>query len=130
MSRRTDAALNWILAFVAILVLGSAVMLVVALPAIFNSSDNSGAVLQGNQMAACRSLLAYDVNSAKAELDLVFALGLQAAVRDDDPQLESLADQIPPRAAAVREALEAQRVGNEMSRDDPDAFLAQCEEKS
>jgi len=126
-SKRTDAALNGILMFVAVLVLGSAVMLVVALPRIFDTSSNTDAVLEGNQMAACRSLLAYDVNTAKAELDILFGLGLRAAVIEDDATTEQLAEQVPVLADAVHAALEAQRLGNELSRDDPEAFLEQCE---
>lgn len=127
--RRTDAALDGILVVVAVLVLGSAVMLVVALPRIFDTSSNTDAVLQGNEMAACRSLLAYDVNTAKAELDILFAEGLNAAVADDDATVADLAAQIPERAAAVRSALSAQRDGNTLSRDEPEQFLQQCEER-
>lgn len=127
MSHRKDVVLNWVLAFVAVLVLGSAVMLVVALPAIFSARNNTDEVRKGNEMAACRALLAYDVNSAKADLDIVFALGLQAAVADDDATLRQQADLIPDRAKVLRDALEAQRVGNELSRDDPEAFLRECQ---
>ena len=127
MSHRKDVVLNWVLAMVAVLVLGSAVMLVVALPAIFSARNNTDEVRRGNEMAACRALLAYDVNSAKADLDIVFALGLQAAVADDDVSLRQQADLIPERAKVLRDALEAQRVGNELSRDDPDAFLEECQ---
>lgn len=127
MSHRKDLVLNWVLAMVAILVLGSAVMLVVALPAIFSARNNTDEVRKGNEMAACRALLAYDVNSAKADLDIVFALGLQAAVADDDVTLRQQADLIPERAKILRDALEAQRVGNELSRDDPTAFLRECQ---
>jgi hypothetical protein len=126
-SHRKDLVLNWVLAMVAVLVLGSAVMLVVALPAIFSARNNTDEVRRGNEMAACRALLAYDVNSAKADLDIVFALGLQAAVADDDVTLRTQADLIPERAKLLRDALEAQRVGNELSRDDPAAFLRECE---
>lgn len=130
MSHRKDMILNWVLAVVAVLVLGSAVMLVVALPAIFSARNNSDEVKRGNEMAACRALLSYDVNAAKADLDIVFALGLQAAVADDDTTLRTQADLIPERAKVLREALEAQRVGNELSRDDPGAFLIHCQEGS
>jgi hypothetical protein len=126
---RTDRALNGILLFIAVLTAGSVIMLIVALPAIFSSNDNSSQVKQGNEMAACRSLLAYEVNSAKAELDILFALGLQAAVTDNDAQLEELAALIPDGAAKVRTALEQQRVGNELSRDDPGQFLVDCEDR-
>ena len=128
MSHRKDLILNWVLAVVAILVLGSAVMLVVALPAIFSARNNTDEVKRGNEMAACRALLAYDVHWAKADLDIVFALGLQAAVADDDDTLKTQADLIPDRAKALRDALEAQRVGNELSRDDPGEFLIRCEQ--
>lgn len=128
MSHRKDVVLNWVLAMVAVLVLGSAVMLVVALPAIFSARNNTDEVRRGNEMAACRALLAYDVNSAKADLDIVFALGLQAAVADDDATLQQQADLIPERAKILRDALEAQRIGNELSRDDPDAFLTECQQ--
>lgn len=128
MSHRKDLILNWVLAVVAILVLGSAVMLVVALPAIFSARNNTDEVKRGNEMAACRALLSYNVNAAKADLDIVFALGLQAAVAEDDDALQGQVGQIPERAKVLRDALEAQRVGNELSRDDPAEFLIRCQE--
>ena len=126
---RTDRALNGVLAVVAVLTAGSLIMLMVALPAIFSSRNNTNAVLQGNEMAACRSLLAYDVNSSKAELDVLFGDGLRAAVLDQDEEVEALAGLIPAATAKVRAALELQRAGNELSRDNPEAFLLQCSER-
>lgn len=126
---RTDRALNGVLAVVAVLTAGSVIMLMVALPAIFSSRNNTNAVLQGNEMAACRSLLAYDVNSSKAELDVLFGDGLRAAVLDRDGEVEALAERIPAASRKLRAALEAQRVGNELSRDNPEAFLLQCSER-
>lgn len=96
-------------------------------PAVYSTRNNTDQVRRGNEMAACRSLLAYEVNTAKAELDILFAEGLQAVVAEDDAATAELAEQIPGRAKAVRLALESQRVGNELSRDEPEAFLAQCE---
>ena len=124
---RTDRALNGMLLFIAVLTAGSVIMLFIAVPAIFSSKNNTNAVLQGNEMAACRSLLAYDVNSSKAELDVLFGDGLRAAVLDQDDEVERLAADITDASQKLRAALEAQRAGNELSRDDPEAFLAECQ---
>lgn len=87
------------------------------------SFDTSG------DAAACRSLLAYEVTAAKAELDVLFARGLRAAVTNDDATAAALADQVPERSKALEEALAEQEAGVQLSLSDPDAFLRRCEER-
>jgi hypothetical protein len=138
---RRDITLNGILIFVAVLTAGSLIMLIIALPAIFSSRNNSDAVRRGNELAACRSEFNAEVASAqdavedaRAERDNLVIYGLAATATGDDDALTQLVEQTPAaveaieRARAVKtQAVEAYAAAVRKSRDEPAEFLAECE---
>jgi len=153
---RTDRALNGVLAVVAVLTAGSVIMLMVALPAIFSSSNNSDQVRRGNELTTCRADFVSNVDEADGQLSAAKARlliadsdqlsllpeGLAAALQDPDsvgPILaESIAGQeaIEAAQADVLEkvdelfaAVEARREANRRSRVEPEEFLAECKER-
>ncbi len=150
---RTDRALNGVLAVVAVLTAGSVIMLMVALPAIFSSSNNSDQVRRGNELTTCRADFVADVEDADGALSAAKARlliadsdqlsllpqGLAAALENPDeigPILDrSIGGQEAIEAAQVDvlaaveslfAANEARREANRRSREDPEGFLAEC----
>lgn len=124
-----DVILDWILAFVAILVLGSALMLVVALPAIFSAENNSDQVRDGNEMQACRSTYRAKIDDASANLQIVIAHGLQAIAQDDDEGLNEAVLGLAETELQLKRATEDYTDAVNRSSSDPEAFLAECEAK-
>lgn len=124
-----DVILDWILAFVAILVLGSALMLVVALPAIFSAENNSNQVRDGNATAACRSTYRAKIDDAAADLQIVIAEGLAAIAQDNDEALDQAALELAETELALKEATDHYTEAVNRSSSDPEAFLRECEAK-
>lgn len=134
-----DRTINGVLAVVAVLTAGSVIMLVIALPAIFSSRNNSDAVRQGNELAACRSEYRADIDDANTALAvansrLVTLLpeGIAAAM-DDPAGLVPVLDAATSARAEVdvalvelRAATDRYRVAVSESRADPEGFLAEC----
>ena len=118
--------LDWILAFVAILVLGSAMMLIIALPAIFSAENNSDQVRNGNEMAACRSIYRAKIDDASANLQVVISQGLQALARDDDAALDQAVVGLAETENRLKQATNDYTDAVNRSSEDPDQFLAEC----
>lgn len=124
-----DVILDWILAFVAILVLGSALMLVIALPAIFSAENNSDQIRDGNEMAACRSIYRAKIDDASANLQIVIAQGLQAIAKDDEAGLDEAVLGLAETELMLQRATDDYTDAVNRSSADPEAFLADCEAK-
>lgn len=141
MACRKDGILDGILVFVAILVAGSVIMMLFALPAIFGARDNSFIANQVNSMASCRSQYKSAVDSALVQLQIessqlqIANAQLQTAVTSgsDSVVAESLVAVSDAREAILSAVERAERAVEfnaeslSLSRRDTEAFLAKCE---
>ena len=105
-----------------------------------NAADNSSQVRRGNEIAACRSDLygtvaqtAQALDQARADLDVLVATGLEAALQNDQErvdavlsEIDAVTENVSTRAAAARSAANAYVDGTSLAATDADAFLDQC----
>lgn len=104
------------------------------------AANNSDQVRRGNELSACRSdaygrvaWTAQQLDQARADLDVLVATGLDAALTDDDAEMQSVLDRIDTataevqaRAVEAREAAVAYVEATQLAATDPDRFLDQC----
>lgn len=101
-----------------------------------DAASTTSALEESDKLAACRASHRVEVDDAQAHASVLFLRALVAATTDDD---ELLADLLTPSAAGVSkidEAIDAIETASssyagavELSRTDPDAFLAACEDR-
>lgn len=134
--KRQNRLLTAVLVLAAVSVMATAVIIVFGLPRIFASASNSQAVRRGSDLQACRSTYASQVTDATTAANDLVLRGLAAVGRGDDDELALLVTD-PPGAtespidtarALVRERNAAYLEAVQLSRSDPDAFLAACDD--
>lgn len=108
------------------------------------AANNADEVARGNRIAACRTRVYSDaqdaagaLDRARADLDVLVATGLQAALSDDTAQLDAVLELVPSAIDRVAEranesdaANDAYAVAAQLAVTDPDQFLDQCQEPS
>jgi hypothetical protein len=132
--KRQNRLLTIVLILAAISVLATAIIIIFGLPRIFASANNSQAVRRGSDLQACRSAYASQVTDATTAANDLVLRGLAAVGRGDDADLEYLVTDPPgPQRAPIDDARALVVKRNnayvkavEMSRSDPDGFLAAC----
>lgn len=138
MDQRYDRRLNVLLFITGLLVVGSLIVALFAVPAVYESRDNSDRVAQGNDLSSCRSSLhSTTIDQANTDLQLALANaqdvtldGLAATVAKDpigegralaakavaEKQINAAKDELRSGTAQYRTAVVE-------SRKDPTGFL-------
>lgn len=142
MSHDTRAArLTAYITLVVVLLMGVGGLLVT--PAVYSARNNTDEVKRGNQLAACRSEARADIDDASTALEVansklvgLLPAGIAAAMSSPDSLDELLAeataarDDLDQALAELQEANARYRTAVELSTDNPDLFLEQCQEDS
>lgn len=136
-----DRRLNLLLLASFITAIGLILFAVIAVPRIVENANTTDAIARGDAIAGCRSLFRVDVDDAGARLQVARALldertneGLEAVAVGDDQRLGELVGQfgalrenVQVAAAAVEASTAEFRSLIDLSRQNPDAFLDECE---
>lgn len=139
MSRDTRTArLTAYVTLVAVLALGLGGLLIA--PAVYSARNNSDEVRRSNELAACRSELRADIDDATTSLEVANSqlLGLLpegiAAAMNDPALLDELLAQAQAASTAQDDAVAALLAANaryrdaaELSAEDPERFLQECQ---
>lgn len=108
MDRRYDHRLNILLFVTGLLVVGSLIVALFAVPAVYESRDNSDRVAQGNDLSSCRSQL-HSVSIDQPNTDLQLALATAQVVTLDGLAATVVKDQIAEdRALSAKAQAETQ----------------------
>lgn len=117
--------------------------LAVGTPAVIQSSNTTRQIQRGNDLQACRSIANADVTRARATLDergvdsdVLINRFVEAVIARDTETLRSLRDQLPDiRSALVaaaddlRSKTDLYNAAVQLSSQDPDQFLTNCQEQ-
>lgn len=142
MSHDTRAArLTAYITLVVVLLMGIGGLLVT--PAVYSARNNSDEVRRGNDLAACRSEARADIDDASTALEVansklvgLLPAGIAAAMSNPDSLDELLVeataarDELDEALADLQDANARYRAAVELSTDNPDLFLEQCQEDS
>lgn len=132
--KRQNRLLSAVLVLAAVSVAATVIIIIFGLPKIFASASNSQAVKSASDLQACRSTYASRVTDATTGANDLILRGLAAVGRGDEVELALLVEDPPgPEASPIDEAraLVAERNNAyvdavRLSRSDPAAFLAAC----
>lgn len=111
-----------------------------AMTGAWSAANNSDQVRRGNEIAACRTqtyaeaeAAAGALDRARADLDVLVATGLEAALRDDAAamadvlaRIDAATALVADRAHAAGKANDAYSQAAQLAADNPDQFLRNC----
>jgi uncharacterized iron-regulated membrane protein len=136
---RLDRVLNWVGVFTLILVVVTLSLFVIAVPRISDTASATSEIQQGNELASCRSQYRVHVDdaigrviAADSNLDELTSRGLEAAANGGDPQpafanASAARQEVNDAVAVLIEATDTYHRAVELSAENPEAFLAECE---